>query len=181
MFYILQWIFTSSEGHLWPVFENSDPSPRYSFFIWNSFCILYCIFNAIPSQFVVPLVAWISLLKPHSLHFWRNFKTVNRERWRKTIRAVGGLLAALEVCIAEWYGRILKTSPYCRVLFNLVLTAAEGREQREGGRIKERYYKLKFGILRLLLLLFYCEPLSDIFVASVLSLKRPRCLSGFRK
>jgi len=79
-------------------------------------------------------------------------------------------LASLEDWIAEWYGRVLKTSPYCRVLFNLLLKVAEGREQREDGGIKERYCKLKFGILRLLLLLFDCEPLFGIFVASELPL-----------
>jgi hypothetical protein len=47
-----------------------------------------------------------------------------------------GLLAGLEVWIVEWYGRIQKTDPYCRVLLNLLLKVAEGREQREDGRIK---------------------------------------------
>jgi hypothetical protein len=57
-------------------------------------------------------------------------------------------LASLEDWIAEWYGQVLKTSPYCRVLFNLLLKVAEEREQREDGRIKERYCKLNFGILK---------------------------------
>jgi hypothetical protein len=90
-------------------------------------------------------------------------------------------VASLEDWIAEWYGRVLKTNPYCRVLFSLLLKVAEGREQREDGGIKERYCELEFGILRLLLLLFDCEPLSDIFVAPELSLTRFHCLSGCRK
>jgi hypothetical protein len=90
-------------------------------------------------------------------------------------------LASLEDWIAEWCGPVLKTSPYAKVLFNLLLKVAEGREQREEGRIKEKYCKLMFGILRLLLLLFDCEPLSDIFVAFEVSLTHFHCLSGCRK
>jgi hypothetical protein len=45
----------------------------------------------------------------------------------------------------------------------------EGREKREYGRIKKRSPKFEFGILRLFLLLFYYEPLSDIFMTSVQS------------
>jgi hypothetical protein len=47
-----------------------------------------------------------------------------------------GALAAHGVWIAEWYGRMLKTNPYCRVLLNLLLKVAEGRKQRADGRIK---------------------------------------------
>jgi hypothetical protein len=138
------------------------------------------MFNEIASQSIVPNVSWVSQLKPHSRHLWRNFKAVNRAV-KEDNTGGSGLSAAVEVWIAECYGRILKTSPYCRLLFDLLLKAVEGREQREDGRIKQRSPKFKFGILGLFLLLFCCEPLSDIFMASVQSLIGRRFLSSFMK